>query len=593
MKEIVKIIRYSGKLWPYYAAVGFLVSVVSLLNLAQPFLIKSIIDALGAGLTGHPVNLNHLEFIVGAILAAGLSAALLDNINGYIGDVLSVKLTTLLSRGYYDHILGLPLDYYDNQVTGKITSQLDRGISTMSDLIQSLSNNFLQFALTAVFTLVAIAFYSWPVALILTILFPLYIWITRLSSEAWIKHQEGINQDTDYAKGRFIEAIGQIRVVKSFVQESAESRIFAGRRDSIERQTKVQSRQWHRYDVYRRFALNILFCIIYGLIAWQAWRHTLTIGQTVLLIQLVAQAQWPLFGSSWIIGAIQRAQAGTRDFFAIMETKPTIQDHPDAKKLEVSEAQIEFNNVKFNYHSGQDVLKGISFTVEPGSKVALIGESGEGKTTISNLLLRFYDTTGGEILIDGQPIKSVTQASLRSHIGVVFQDPALFSGTIKENILYGSGKSSKEDMIRAATAANAHDFIMKLPKGYNTEIGERGVKLSGGQKQRVAIARAIMKNPPILVLDEATSSLDSKAEREVQDALEHLMEERTTLIIAHRLSTIANVDTIVAIKGGQIAEMGAPFKLAKSGGIYAELLSLQTPSKTNTAKLKKYELARG
>jgi ATP-binding cassette subfamily B protein len=253
---------------------------------------------------------------------------------------------------------------------------------------------------------------------------------------------------------------------------------------------------------------------------------------------------------------------------------------------------ISYSNVTFSYESGQSVLNGVSFELPAGSKLALVGESGEGKTTISNLLLRFYEIKSGSITIDGQDISQITQESLRENIGVVFQEPALFSGTVRDNIAYGRRDASDEDVERAAEAANATGFIVKLPQGINTEIGERGVKLSGGQKQRIAIARAILKDSPILILDEATSSLDSRAEHEVQMALEELMKGRTTLIIAHRLSTIASADIIIGIQGGKVIEQGSPSELAKSGGIYAELLALQSPTAANKAKLKKYDIAR-
>jgi ATP-binding cassette subfamily B protein len=223
----------------------------------------------------------------------------------------------------------------------------------------------------------------------------------------------------------------------------------------------------------------------------------------------------------------------------------------------------------------------------------LVGESGEGKTTLTNLLLRLYEPEKGRITIDGQDISSVSQSSLRRNIGVVFQDPALFSGTIRENISYANPQASQQQIEAAAKAANAHEFIHKLEKGYDTEIGERGLKLSGGQKQRIAIARALLKDAPILILDEATSSLDSKSEGMVQEALERLMRGRTTIIIAHRLSTIQHVDQIVTLKGGQIDEIGSPAKLAKSGGIYAQLLDLQRGKKSEkvTNKLKAYDIA--
>lgn len=591
--EIWKIIRYSGRLWKFYLAIALLVVTVSLLNLVTPFLIKEIVDRLVAHLGGQPAEASFLALLTGAILLSELLIALLSNLNGYLGDVMAQKLNTLLSQRYYAHLLMLPLEYYDNEITGRITGRLERSISSISELMQTLSNNFIQFFLTAFFTIGVIAIYSWPVAIILAVLIPSYIWISHLSSRSWIARQEGINRLKDEGFGRFVEAIGQIRVVKSFTQEKPELAYWQSRRHSIEKAAKVQSLVWHKFDVARRVVLSLFFFVVFGLIVWQTFSRQLTIGEMTLLLQLVRQAQFPLFGASFIIEAMQRAQADTRDFFQVMAIEPAIKDRAGVPALKVAEGRVKYENVSFSYGEGQEVLHQVSFEVEPGSRVALVGESGEGKTTIANLLLRFYETTNGRISIDGQDISTISQASLRRHIGVVFQDPALFSGTVRQNISYGSDKAKEADLVSAAKAANAHGFIVKLPQGYETQIGERGVKLSGGQKQRLAIARALLKNPPLLVLDEATSSLDSKAEREVQAALEKLMSGRTTVIIAHRLSTIQNVDLIVGIKNGRVAELGTPAELAKRDGIYAELLRLQSPTQANRARLRRFEIAAG
>ncbi len=590
---MLKIVKYSWSLKRYYLATGFFVILISLLRQATPFFLKFIVDGLVKMNKGTHVAANYFVFWVVLILVVGLIETVFDNYSGYLGDQLGAKLKTLLSQRYYDHILSLPMEYFDNEITGRITSRLDRSIVTVSELIQAFTNNFLTFFLTAAITIAILAYYSPPVAILLLALFPLYMWLTTLSSRAWQKKQEGINADTDFAQGRFVEAVGQVRVVKSFVQEVVESRIFAGKRRSIEKQTAVQSAEWHRYDVIRRVGLSIVFFAIYGFIVYQAYKQQITLGTMTLMLQLVTQAQFPLFASSFIIDQIQRAKAGSRDYFKVMEQEAAIKDAPGAKPLRVKQGGITYNHIDFAYGGGKKVLKDVGFQVKPGQKVALVGESGEGKTTVSNLLLRFYEPSDGQILIDGQDVMKVTQASLRSQIGVVFQDPALFSGSVKENIGYGQTKVNEKDLMAAAKAANAYDFIKKLPQGFDTEIGERGVKLSGGQKQRIAIARAILKNPPILVLDEATSSLDSKAEREVQDALERLMKGRTTMIIAHRLSTIQNVDLIIGIRNGEVAEMGSPEELAElEGGIYAELLALQTaPLRQRKALLKQYELA--
>ncbi len=567
--------------------------VLSVLNLATPFLTKGLIDGLTTKYSGGDVKFEYFLLLLGLMFLANLAITFLSNLNGYLGDNMSAKLNSLLSTRYFEHLMSLPIGYYDNELTGKITARLERSIATISTLMQTLSNNFIQFFLTTAITLVVIAIYSWPVALLLIIIFPTYIWITHLSSKTWQKAQEGINKDLDVANGRFVESVAQVRVVKSFVAEKREVSFFSSRRRSIEKQTKKQSARWHRYDIIRRIILNLVFFFIYFVIIWQAYQGAYGLGTVVLLITLVLQAEFPLFGSSFIIDALQRASAGSKDYFEVMNTKASIEDIDEARKLSAKEGKVEYNSVDFGYEKGSKVLKDISFVIEPGQKLALVGESGEGKSTIANLLLRFYESQSGSILIDGQSINDVTQSSLRDSIGVVFQEPLLFSGTVRENIAYSKPSLKELDIVAAAKAANAYDFIKKLPNGLDTEIGERGVKLSGGQKQRIAIARAIVKNPRILILDEATSSLDSKAEHEVQIALERLMKDRTTMIIAHRLSTIANVDTIVGLKGGRVIEVGAPEELSKGKGIYAELLKLQGLAETEEGKkkLKKYEMA--
>lgn len=594
MKAVWQIIKYSKKLWPYYVAIAILVVIVSLLNLATPFLIKGLVDGLTTKYAGGNVAFSYFVLLLVLILVANVIITFFDNINGYLGDIMSTKLNNLLSERYFAHLMEMPISYYDNEITGKITARLDRSIGTISQLMQTLSNGFVQFFLTTIVTLGAIALYSWSVALLLALIFPAYIWLTHLSSKAWQKHQGKINHQRDVGNGRFVESIAQVRVVKSFVTEPRELSFFGGTRRKIEQITKGQSKQWHRYDVYRRLILNVIFFGIYFIIIWQAFQLNYSLGTVVLLITLANQAQFPLFGSSFIIDALQRATADSKDYFDVMNMKADITDTEGAKKLKASNGEVRFDTVDFSYQEGQKVLRDVSFDLKAGSKLALVGESGEGKSTIANLMLRFYEPSGGTITIDGVDVNTVTQKSLREQIGVVFQEPQLFSGTIASNICYARNNVSHNDMVAAAKAANAYDFIKKLPKGFESEIGERGVKLSGGQKQRIAIARAIVKNPPILILDEATSSLDSKAEHEVQTALQHLMENRTTLIIAHRLSTIAGVDTIVGIKGGQVAEIGTPATLAnKRGGIYAELLKLQTISTTEAgkAKLKKFDMA--
>lgn len=590
VQDFLKLIRYSWSLKRYYFAIAIFVVVVSLLNQATPFVLKAIVDTLvKAHDTGADISV--IWWLLGLILLINLATTLIDNVQGFFGDMLASKLNTLLSQRYYDHLLKLPLAYFDGEIAGRITSRLERSINTVTQLVQAFANSFVGYFLTSAVTIGILAYYAWPVAVTLAVLFPFYIWMTRKSSGSWQAKQEGINRDTDVNNGRFVESINQIRVVKSFAREMAESEFFARNRRSIETQTASQSKQWHYYDVGRRVGLNVAFFLIYAYIVVQTFHGKYTLGELTLMLQLVTQAQFPLFALSFVVDQLQRAKAGSRDFFEVMETKPSITDKPGAPQLEVSKGLIEFKDVSFKYDNGQQVLNGLSFTIEPGTRVALVGESGEGKTTISNLLLRFYSLDSGSISIDGTSISDVAQGSLRDKIGVVFQEPALFSGTIRENIAYGVPDATDEQVREAARIANAANFIERFADKYDTEIGERGVRLSGGQKQRIAIARAVLKNPPILIFDEATSSLDSRAEAEVQQALDRLMEGRSTLVIAHRLSTIAGVDKIVGLQGGAVAEQGSPVELAASGGMYASLLALQDPTASNLEMLRRFDLA--
>ncbi len=591
MKNIFRIVRFTGELWPFYATVSAFSVVVALLTQAIPLLTKSAIDHISAGLQTHNTTITPIVVIVVAIFLCDLAQTMVSNIGGYYGDLLAAKLRRLLSTRYYSHILTLPQRYFDTELTGTIINRLNRGVSQLTDYMQFVANNFLQLIVSTIFTVAIVAFYAWPVAIILLILFPTYAWLTTRSSAKWQAYQKDVNKYTDEASGRFAESVGQVRVVKSFVHEKLELKHYTNLLDLIIGTTRPQSRYWHSQDVLRRFVLSVLFLAMYAIIFVGTAQGKYTLGTMVLLVQFVQLVRLPLFSLSFYVDRTQRAIADSRDYFLAIDEKPEIQDIKNAKSLVVTDGVIKFNDVEFGYEKDDHVLKKLSFAIPADSKLALVGESGQGKTTVTSLLLRLYEPTKGSITIDGQDITTVTQQSLRSNIAVVFQEPALFSGTIKENIAYARPDATREAIEAAARAANAHEFIDKFEHGYDSEIGERGLKLSGGQKQRIAIARALLKDAPILILDEATSSLDTKSERLVQQALERLMKGRTTLIIAHRLSTIEAVDTIVTLINGKADEIGTPKKLAKSDGIYAQLLHLQqSGAEADKKKLQKYEI---
>ncbi|HEV2403146.1 MAG TPA: ABC transporter ATP-binding protein [Candidatus Saccharimonadales bacterium] len=591
MRAIWRIVRFTKVLWRYYLGVSAMTVLLAVMSQLQPLFTKAAIDQATKLLHGGKANVAFVGVLAVLMFLTDWGQTLLSNVGGYWGDVLAAKLQRLLSERYYQHMLSLPQRYFDTELSGTIINRMNRGISQIATFVQTISNNFLQFVFSTIFSLLIVAYYSWQVAAMLFLIYPVFIWLTIRTSSRWQLYQHRINESQDKASGRFAEAIGQVRVVKSFLQEPRELDFFRGHYSDAVNTTYPQSRLWHRQDIIRRSVLNLIFLGVFAYIFIETARGAYSIGTMVLLIQYAMLIRIPVFTISFLVDQTQRAVTNTQDYFAAMDVEPEVADQPNARKLSIKHGAIAFEHVGFGYEKDKLVLRGVDFEIEPSTKIALVGESGEGKTTIVNLLLRLYDVSSGSILIDGQDIREVTQASLRSHIGVVFQEPALFSGTVKENISYARPKATMKEITAAARAANAHNFITEFENGYDSEIGERGLKLSGGQKQRIAIARAILKDAPILVLDEATSSLDSKSEHLVQQALRHLMKGRTTLIIAHRLSTIGGVDQIITLRAGRVDEVGPPEKLARSGGIYGQLLALQHAATTATQKqLKQYEI---
>jgi len=571
MKSLGKIFTFASSLWRYYVVIAFLTIILSVMQLLMPVLTGQMIDVLQDSTSS---DLRQIVILILLLFAMDASSGLINNFNGYLGDRMGAKLHKILAGRYFEHLTTLPQSYFDQELSGKIIGRLNRGTQQISQFVNMFANNFLQFVITTILALALTVRYSWLVALELALLYPIFIAMTVMTTNKWQKWQGERNHALDTAAGRFAESIAGIKVVKSFIQEPRELKYFGKYMSKFVEVGQPQSVYFHTQDTIRRLILAAIFLAVYLTIFIQAVNGQVSSGEAVTLMLLAYQMRIPIFSISFLVDGTQKAIADSKDYFKVMDEKPEIEDIVDAKKIEIKKGAIEFKDLAFGYTKDSLVLKNISFQIKPNSKIALVGESGEGKTTITSLLLRLYTPSNGVITIDGQDISQVSQKSLRAEIGVVFQDPTLFSGTIRENIAYANPKASEATVIEAARDANAHEFIKKFEKGYDTEIGERGLKLSGGQKQRIAIARAILKDAPILVLDEATSSLDNKSELLVQEALERLMKNRTTIIIAHRLSTIQNVDTIVTLHEGHVGEIGSPRALAKTNGIYARLLSL-------------------
>ncbi|ANP28631.1 hypothetical protein DAD186_20810 [Dermabacter vaginalis] len=592
MKALSRIFRFTSELWPLYLAIIVSALLTTAMTLVIPFLIGSATDTATAAVAGTLTRDEALHDIIMTavwIFVAFMASALIQNIGGYFGDVMGNRLRAMLSVRYYDKLLNLPQRWYDEELTGTIVSRLNRSIAEIGTFAKIASNAFISMIITAIAVLAISAWYWWPLALILFIMFPLYLWLTSLTSVKWQRLEGEKNEQIDIASGRFAEVVGQIRVVKSFVREKSELASFTKRFNSTDAITKEQSVHWHKMDVYRLAALNLAFAVLYLIIFIRTVQGDFSVGDMVILIQLMNLVRNPIENMSWVVDTSQRAVAGSKDYFAVMDTKvevwPTLADGRSFPEAVEGAPRIVFDHVNFAYEENHDVLHDMSFHVDSGEKVALVGESGGGKSTIVNLILGLYRTRTGEVRLRGHNVNDLPIDVVRSRVGVVFQDAALFSGTIRENIAYGRPDATDEEVREAARRANASQFIERFNDGYDTLIGERGLKLSGGQRQRIAVARAMLKDAPILVLDEATSALDTKAERQVQAGLDALMENRTSIIIAHRLSTIAGVDRIITLRDGRIDEIGTPAELAASGGIYAELLALQNAGGAEAKKL--------
>ena len=376
-------------------------------------------------------------------------------------------------------------------------------------------------------------------------------------------------------------------LVKSFTNEKNEFNEVSKSLGKINQIYKIQSQTYHIFNFFRGLSLNIILFAINILVFYNAFLGKISIGEMVLILQLVNQARIPLFAMSFILTQVKMAEAGSKEYFEILDL-PSKEDY--AKEIDfkkISHPSIRFDNVSFKYEKSDVVLNKVSFKASENEKVALVGHSGAGKTTVVNLILKFYEPTSGEIFLKDKNYRALDHKFVRNNISLVFQENELFSSTVRENVSYGNS-ATEAGIIEALKLANAWDFVRSLKNGLDSEIGERGVRLSGGQKQRIQIARAILKNSPILILDEATSSLDARSEKEVQNALENLMKNKLVIIIAHRFSTIQNVDKIVVIEKGKIVDMGRPQELAARPGIYLDLLRYQIEG--NKKLLEKFEI---
>jgi len=587
VNNIFKIIKLSKPQHKLIAVACVLITVQAILQQAMPVTLKYVVDELTQQISTGTGDYQRLTLLFGLILAINIILIFLGSLSQRLGDYISSRLGRYLTEMYYQKIFSLPQRYFDSEISGKIVNQLNRGIISIREFVGSATNFIAPALLQAIFGILVLSYFDLGIGLLALAVFPIYIAISSYSTRRWGKLQFEKNIHEDSTRGRIQEVISNIKLVKTYNTQNQEWQYVSQKYNTINSIYDRQSTEYHILNFIRGFGLEIAFVFILFMIFQRTFFGQLTLGEMILIIQILNQLRWPLFGMSYILEQVQQAEADSKAFFEVLDLPSTevFQTKPATKLLK--QPEVEFDHVSFAYEEAP-VLSDLSLKFDKQETIALVGHSGAGKTTLINLILKLYEPTSGEIKLSGKSYRTVDHAWVRAHIALVFQDNELFSSTIRENVAYGLKDATEEDIIRALKQANAYEFVMKFKDGLDAQIGERGVKLSGGQKQRIQIARAILHNKPILILDEATSSLDSKSERLVQDALEKLFKNRLVIIIAHRFSTIQNVNRIVVLDNGKVADAGRPKELAKRKGLYSELLRYQIEG--NKKLLSEYEL---
>ncbi|MFD2166588.1 ABCB family ABC transporter ATP-binding protein/permease [Thalassotalea euphylliae] len=577
--------RVLKTLWPYLTEFKLRISIaVACLILTKiasvylPFILKDLVDTLDTQ-TSNKIYLVPL----GLVAAYGLvrfSIVIFAEIRDTLFGRVTERAIRRIGLKVFQHLHQLELNFHLNRQTGGLSRDIDRGTSGISFLMRFMVFNIVP-TLFEILLVVGILGYNYGIGFSLMVLVSIltYVAYSVKATEWRTGYIRQANKADSSSNTRAIDSLLNYETVKYFTNEDYEAKAY-----------DAQLAEWEKAKIKNRlslFALNggqaliiaISMTVMLAMAAYQVTYEAMTLGDFVLINAFMMQLFLPLNFLGFVYREIKGSMANIEHMFSLLSKKPQVTDGPNAKPLAVQSSQIEFRDVVFNYDERRTVIDNINLTIMPGQKVAVVGDSGSGKSTLVKLLFRFYDPVAGAIYIDGQDIATVQQTSLRAHIGIVPQDTVLFNDTLFANIQYGNPRADRSDVWRAIEMAHLKTFINELPDKENTMVGERGLKLSGGEKQRVAIARTILKNPSILVFDEATSSLDSHSERAILNAMKEVSLGKTSLVIAHRLSTVVDADEIVVMRKGRVVEQGSHHTLLAKNGVYASMWALQQNEK--------------
>ncbi len=588
--SLPRVMRYLKPYRKLYVVVFILTVLGSVVALAEPWPLAIIIDSVlaaknqppGLGLThifgDHPSPYTLLIFVV----LAGFLITIIGNgvqvIESYVSAKLEQNMVLDLRSELFQHVQKLSLSFHDERFTGQLMSIINLQASAVGGLVMAFPP-MAQNLLTLLGMLTIALLIDWQVTLVALIAVPLIYYASGLYGTRIVPRIRQVMGLEWRSLSIVFEAMQMLRVIVSFGREKYEHRRFRDQaQTAVDARVKLTVRQ-------TLFALGVAAAtaagtaLVLGFGAWHVLRGDITLGELIVLISYIAAVYQPLEMIGTQIGHLHQQFVFVNAAIALLDDAPEVQDSPDAIDIGRAEGRLTLQDVSFAYHNRVDTLKNITFDIHAGERVAVVGPTGAGKTTLVNLLVRFYEPKEGRIMLDGVDVKNISLKSLRDNVGLVLQQPMLFSGTIAENIRYGRLDATMDEIVSACEKANAHDFIMAMPDGYQTSLGEGGMQLSGGERQRLCVARAFVKDAPILILDEPTSSIDSKTENVILDALDELMVGRTSFMIAHRLSTIHDADRILVINHGELVEQGTHEELVARGGLFAQLYEAQTRQK--------------
>jgi ABC-type multidrug transport system fused ATPase/permease subunit len=572
-----RLLRYVRPYWKTLIVVSILLLLRTGLNLLPPLVQREVVDqVIGRS------DLSRLALLIGFLVGIHAVTRVVDFGDLFMRHVVGERFIFDLRVRIYAHLQQLSLSFYESTSTGELMSRVTNDVNALEQFVTHGVALTVVDLLRLVGASAVLLALNWKLAMIMLVPLPLMavgLWIFNHRARPIYRRVRDRLGDINAS---LQDKLAGIRVVQAFEQEEAELRSFRQvSQDYLEERVNA-IRTWSVFFPALHFTSAVGGALVLGFGARMVVNEQLTLGTLVAFLSYIISFYEPLRRLTEVDNTFQQAIAAGERIFELLDQQADIQDTANAVNLEEIDGSVEFDRVHFRYTDDesadpehQNVLHDISFTIEPGQAVALVGPSGAGKTSIANLLCRFYDPDSGRVLVDGHDLRDVKVQSLRQHVAIVLQDTFLFNTSVRDNLRYGNPDAGEEEMINAAKAAYAHDFIAELPAGYDTEIGERGVKLSGGQKQRLALARAILADPRILILDEATSSVDAEAEHLIQQALDQVMQGRTALVIAHRLSTIRSADKIIALEDGHIREVGSHRDLLAQGGLYSQLYRRQ------------------